>query len=326
MKIVVLDGYTTNPGDLSWSKFEELADITVYERTPLEMVAARIGDADGVITNDCHISNEVMDQCQNLKWIGVISTGVNILDLDHATDRGILVANVPAYSTDSVAQLTISLLLEICNHVKTHSDAVSAGKWSRSQDFSFTLTPQIELAGKTFGIVGFGNISRRVAKIVEALGMNVVISTNHPDNTFSNEQIRFGSLDEVLSHSNVISLHCPLNDSNREMINQETISKMKDNVILLNTARGGLINEQDLAQALRSKKIFAAGLDVLSTEPPPENHPLIGLENCFITPHMGWITKEARIRLLDTALENLKSYLRGGFLNCLNPKAVMGKK
>lgn len=326
MKIVVLDGFTTNPGDLSWSGFEELADITIYDRTPEELVAARIGDAEGVITNDCKISNDSMDKCPNLKWIGAISTGVNMLDLNHATARGILVANVPAYSTDSVAQLTISLLLEICNQVKRHSDAVSAGEWSRAEDFCFTLTPQIELMGKTLGIIGYGNISRRVTKIAEALGMKVVISTNYPDSGFSNEQIRFGSLEEVLCQSDVISLHCPLKDSNREMINRETIAKMKDGVILLNTARGGLINEQDLAQALLSKKIYAAGLDVLSSEPPKEDHPLIGLENCFITPHMGWITKEARMRLLHTALKNLKSYLNGGHLNCLNVEAVLGNR
>lgn len=326
MKIVILDGYTTNPGDLSWSGFEELADITVYDRTPEELVADRIGDAEGVITNDCNISNTDMDKCPNLKWIGAISTGVNMLDLSHATARGILVANVPAYSTDSVAQLTISLLMEICNHVKIHSDAVSAGEWSHAADFCFTLTPQIELMGKTLGIVGYGNISRRVAKIAEALGMKVVISTNYPDSGFSNGQIRFGSLEEVLCHSDVISLHCPLKENNREMINRETIAKMKDGVILLNTARGGLVNELDLAQALRSKKIYAAGLDVLSSEPPKEDHPLIGLENCIITPHMGWITKEARMRLLHTALENLKSYLNGGHLNCLNAEEVFGNR
>lgn len=320
MKIVILDGYTINPGDLSWSGLEKYGELTVYERTPKELIVSRIGNAEAVMTSKCVLTAEVLCQCPNLKWIGVLATGINMVDLEYASTRGIPVTYIPAYSTDSVAQFTFSLLLEICNQVKVHDDAVNAGQWQNAKDFCFCLTPQMELAEKTFGIIGFGNIGRRVAKIAEAYGMRVLIASNYPDPAFETENIVFVSLEELFSTSDVVSLHCPLTDSNRGFINQATISKMKDSVILLNTSRGPLINEEDLAQALKSGKVSAAGLDVLSMEPPGQDNPLIGLPNCIITPHIAWITKESRTRLIDIAVSNLESWLAGENINCVNSK------
>lgn len=320
MKIVILDGYTINPGDLSWSPFERFGELIVYERTPNELIAPRIGDADIVLTSKCLITDHVMSQCPNLKYVGILATGINMVDLNYAAANGIQVTNIPAYSTDSVAQFTISLLLEICNHVKKHSDAVSSGAWHQSKDFCFCLTPQTELSGKTLGIIGFGNIGKKVAGIAEALGMNVIISSSHPDDSFATNHIRFVSQEQLYSSSDIISLHCPLTENNTGFINHDTISKMKDGVILLNTSRGPLIQENDLAEALQSGKVYAAGLDVLSVEPPKKDHPLIGLENCIITPHIAWITKESRTRLIDMAVLNLKSYLTGESINCVYSK------
>lgn len=308
MKIVILDGYTINPGDLSWAALEKYGELTVYERTPKELIVPRIGDAEVVMTSKCVLSAEVLSQCPNLKWIGILATGINMVDLEYASSRGIPVTNIPAYSTESVAQFTLSLLLEICNRIGIHHEAVREGQWQVSKDFCFCLTPQIELAGKTFGIVGFGNIGKRVAKIAEMFGMKVLITSSYPDPSFETANISFTSLKGLFETSDVISLHCPLTESNRGFINRETISKMKDGVILLNTSRGPLINEEDLAEALKSGKVFAAGLDVLSVEPPPkEGNPLIGLSNCIITPHIAWITKESRTRLINTAVANLEA-------------------
>lgn len=317
MKIVILDGHTINPGDLSWDKLKEYGELTVYERTPKELIVTRIGNAEIVLTSKCVLTAEVMAQCPNLKWIGILATGINMVDLEYASAHHIPVTNIPAYSTDSVAQFTFSLLLEICNQVKVHSDAVHAGEWKNAKDFCFCLTPQKELAEKTFGIVGFGNIGKRIAKIAEAFGMNVLITSNYPDPAFATENISFASLDELFAVSDVISLHCPLTKDNRGFINHSAISKMKNGVILLNTSRGPLIQEEDLAEALKSGKVFAAGLDVLSVE-PPKNNPLIGLSNCVIAPHIAWITKESRTRLIDTAVNNLESYLAGKNINCVN--------
>lgn len=318
MKIVILDGYTINPGDLSWSRLGQYGELTVYEGTPAELIASRIGDAEVVMTSKCVLTAEVLSQCPNLAWIGILATGINMVDLEYAASRGIPVANIPAYSTDSVAQFTFSLLLEICNRVGVHDRAVHSGQWQSSKDFCFRLTPQMELAGKTIGVIGFGNIGKRVAKMAEAFGMKVLIASSYPDPAFATENISFASLEKLLSSSDVISLHCPLTENNRGMINRETISKMKDGAILLNTSRGPLINEEDLASALKSGKVFAAGLDVLSVEPPRDGNPLIGLPNCVITPHIAWITKESRVRLIDTAVANLESYLSGENANCVN--------
>lgn len=318
MKIVILDGYTINPGDLSWSEIEKLGELTVYDRTPQDLITSRIGEAEIVLTSKCLINEKVIDQCPNLKYIGILATGFNIIDLNYARAHGIMVTNIPSYSTESVAQHTIALLLEICNHVKEHSDGVNDGQWHLSKDFCLYLTPQMELMGKTMGIFGFGNIGKRVAKIAEAFGMKVIITSEYPDNDFATENIQFVSQEQLYKTSDVISLHCPLTENNKGFINQESISKMKNGVIILNTSRGPLINEEDLAEALKSNKVFAAGLDVLSVEPPKGVNPLIGLENCVITPHVAWTTKESRVRLMEIALSNLESYLNGGHLNCLN--------
>lgn len=318
MKIVILDGYTINPGDLSWSGLEKYGELTVYERTPKELILSRIGDAEIVMTSKCVLTAEILSQCPNLNYIGILATGINMVDLGYAASHNILVTNIPAYSTDSVVQFTFSLLLEICNQVKAHDAAVRSGQWQKSKDFCFSLTPQMELAGKTFGIIGYGNIGKRVAKAAEAFGIKVLIASNFPDPAFETESITFVALDELFAASDVISLHCPLTDSNKGFINRAAISKMKDGVILLNTSRGPLINEEDLAQALKSGKVFAAGLDVLTVEPPGDDDPLIGLPNCIITPHIAWITRESRTRLIDIAVSNLKAWLAGENSNCVN--------
>lgn len=318
MKIVILDGSTINPGDLSWEKLKQYGELTVYGRTPEELVIPRIGDAEIIMTSKCILSAEVLSQCPNLKWIGILATGINMVDLEYATAHKILVTYIPAYSTDSVAQFTFSLLFEICNQVGVHSGAVHSGKWQSSEDFCFCLTPQMELAGKTFGIIGYGNIGKKVALIAEAFGMKVLIASNYPDPEFETDRISFVSLDQLFAKSDVISLHCPLTEDNRGFINQSSISKMKSGVILLNTSRGPLVQEEDLAQALKSGKVFAAGLDVLSAEPPRAGNPLIGLPNCIITPHIAWITYESRTRLIDTAINNLEAYLAGKNVNCVN--------
>ena len=318
MKIVILDGQTINPGDLSWDALKKYGELTVYERTPKELIVSRIRDAEAVLTSKCILSAEVLSQCPNLKYIGVLATGINMVDLECAAARRITVTYIPAYSTDSVAQFTFSLLLEICNHVKLHSDAVHSGKWQTSEDFCFRLTPQMELAGKTFGIIGYGNIGRKAARIAEALGMNVVIASKYPDPGFETENISFVTLEELYKQSDVISLHCPLTEENRGFINSSSISKMKDGVILLNTSRGPLITDDDLAQALKSGKVAAAGLDVLTAEPPRNGNPLIGIPNCIITPHIAWITKESRTRLIETAGSNLEAFLNGEKINCVN--------
>lgn len=317
MKIVILDGHTINPGDLSWDRLKEYGELAVYERTPGDLIGSRIGDAEIVMTSKCVLSAEVMAQCPNLKYIGVLATGINMVDLEYAEKHRIMVTNVPAYSTDSVAQLTFSLLLEVCNQVGQHSNAVHAGKWECAKDFCFCETPQTEVAGKTLGVIGFGNIGKRVAKIAEAFGMEVLIASNYPDPAFAAENISFVSMEDLYQRSDIISLHCPLTENNRGFINQSTISRMKDGVILLNTSRGPLINESDLAASLKSGKVYAAGLDVLSAEPPADN-PLTKLSNCIITPHIAWITKESRIRLINTVVANLESFLAGKNINCVN--------
>ncbi len=312
MKFVILDGYSINPGDLSWGSLEDHGELAVFERTPKELVAQRIGNSDAVFTSKCVLSKEVLSQCPNLKYIGVLATGVNMVDLAYAHSRGIIVSNIPAYSTDSVAQFTFSLLFEICNHIGIHNEAVHAGSWQSSKDFCLCLTPQIELAGKTLGIIG-----KCVAKMAEAFGMKVLISTSYPDPYYANEGISFVSLDELFASSDIITLHCPLTQENTRLINKHTLGKMKDSVILLNTSRGPLIDEGALAEALKSGKVFAAGLDVLSIEPPIHDNPLIGLKNCIITPHIAWITRESRSRLIETAVSNLESWLAGEPINCV---------
>ena len=304
-KIIVLDGAVENPGDLSWDDLAALGDLTVYDYTAPEDVISRIGDASIILTNKTVISADVMAACPNLRYIGVLATGYNVIDIAEAKKRGIIVANVPAYSTPTVAQLTMALLLEIALHVGHHSRVVHEGKWSACRDFAFWDYPLMELAGKTFGIVGYGSIGKAVAKLAQAFGMKVLAYSRHGAEDFHTE------LDELYAKADIVSLHCPLTAENTGMINKETIAKMKDGVIILNTARGGLINEADLREALLSGKVYAAASDVTCKEPINADSPLLGLDNMIITPHIAWAATEARQRLLSVAIDNVRQYLCG---------------
>ena len=304
-KIIILDGGVANPGDLSWDDLAALGDLTVYDYTAPEDVISRIGDASIILTNKTVISANVISACPNLRYIGVLATGYNVVDIAEAKKRGIIVANVPAYSTPTVAQLTMALLLEIALHVGHHSRVVHEGKWSACRDFAFWDYPLMELAGKTFGIVGYGSIGKAVAKLAQAFGMKVLAYSRHGAEEFHTE------LDELYAKADIVSLHCPLTAENTGMINKETIAKMKDGVIILNTARGGLINEADLREALLSGKVYAAASDVTCKEPINADSPLLGLENMIITPHIAWAATEARQRLLSVAIDNVRQYLCG---------------
>ncbi|MCU6698190.1 D-2-hydroxyacid dehydrogenase [Laedolimicola ammoniilytica] len=320
MKIVVLDGYTENPGDLSWSRLEELGEFIVYDRSSLtdeDEAISRIGEAEIVITNKTPITKRVLDSCPSIRYIGVLATGYNVVDYTYAAKKGIPVTNVPGYGTDTVAQFTFALLLEICHHVAHHSEAVHAGRWEQSPDFCFCDYPQIELAGKTMGIIGFGRIGQKVGTIAKAFGMKVL--AHSPHEYASGKAIgTYVNLDTLLAESDVISLHCPLFPETEGIINQATIAKMKDGVILLNNGRGPLVVEQDLADALNSGKIRAAAVDVVSAEPIKGDNPLLTAKNCFITPHIAWATKEARQRIMDCAVNNVKAFLSGAPENVVN--------
>ena len=309
MKIVVLDGYAANPGDLSWAPLEALGELTVYDRTPADQVAARIADAELVLTNKTVLTRELIAGAKELKYIGVLATGYNVVDVAAAAELGVVVTNIPAYSTDSVAQLVFALLLEICHNVGHHSQAVHAGRWSANQDFCFWDTPLIELAGKTMGIVGYGRIGHKVAEIARCFGMNVIAWTRTPRDP------ECVSLDELLSRSDVISLHCPLFPETQNLINRDTIAKMKDGVILINTSRGPVVNDADLRAALDSGKVYAAGADVSTVEPIPADSPLLGAKNMVLTPHIAWATFEARERLMDIAVKNVEAFLAGTPVN-----------
>ena len=308
MKIVILDGYTENPGDLSWSGFEKLGDLTVYDRTCAEQIVERIGNSDIVITNKTPITADTIENCPSIKYIGVLATGYNVVDVVKAKEKDIPVSNIPSYGTNAVAQFTIALLLEICHQIGHHSQVVKAGKWEASPDFCFWDYPLIELDGKTLGIVGFGRIGQAMARIAKALGMNIIV---YDENPIPSEIADHVNLDEVLCKSDVISLHCPLTPSTKEIINKNSINKMKDGVILLNSSRGPLIAEQDLADALNAGKVYAAGLDVVSVEPIKKDNPLLAAKNCYITPHIAWAPKESRQRLMDTAVANAEAFIRG---------------
>ncbi len=318
MKIVILDGYTVNPGDLSWDGLKEFGDLTVYDRTPKDLptILSRISDAEIVLENKMNMSREVMDGCPNLKYIGELATGYNNVDIAAAKEKGIVVSNIPSYSTQSVAQLAFALLLEICHHTAHHNDLVHQGEWTSCPDSMFYdhTYPLIELCGKTLGIIGFGQIGQSVARIARAMGMNV-ITYSRTVREEGKALAEYVSLDELFERSDVISLHCPLFPETKGIINADNIAKMKDGVIILNTSRGPLINEQDLADALKSGKVYAAGMDVVSVEPMQADNPLLSAPNCFITPHMAWMTKEARIRLIDIAVNNLRAFLDGKPIN-----------
>ena len=308
-KIVILDGGVANPGDLSWEPLAALGELTVYDYTAPQDVIARIGDAPVILTNKTVISAEVMAACPNLRYIGVLATGYNVVDIQEAKKRGIIVTNVPAYSTPTVAQFTMALLLEICLHVGHHSRVVHEGKWSACRDFAFWDYPLMELQGKTMGIVGYGSIGKEVAKVAQAFGMKVLAYSRHGAEDFHTE------LDELYAQADIVSLHCPLTAENTGMINAATIAKMKDGVIILNTARGGLINEGDLREALLSGKVYAAASDVTCREPINADSPLLGLPNMIITPHIAWAATEARQRLLSVAIDNVRQYLAGNVQN-----------
>lgn len=320
MKIVILDGYAENPGDLSWDGLRALGELTVYDRTPLDdeqEIIRRIGDAQVVYTNKTPITRAVLEACPGLRFISVLATGYNIVDCAAAREKGIPVSNVPAYGTASVGQFTIALLLEICHHVGHHSDAVHAGRWEHSVDYCFWDHPLIELAGKTIGIIGFGRIGRQTGRIAKAMGMQVL--------AYSRSQCEEGcaiaeyvNLDTLLAQSDVISLHCPLFPETQGIIDREAIAKMKDGVILLNTSRGQLIVEQDLADALNSGKVYAAGVDVVSAEPICGDNPLLTAKNCIITPHIAWAPRESRQRIMECSEENLKGWLAGAPVHVVN--------
>ena len=320
MKIVILDGYTENPGDLSWDALAALGELTVYDRssrTDQQEAIDRIGDAEIVITNKTPMTRAVLDACPSVRFIGVLATGYNVVDTACARERGIPVSNVPAYGTAAVGQFTIALLLEICHHVAHHSETVFAGKWEHCPDFCYWDYPLIELDGKIMGIIGFGRIGQATGRIARALGMRVLATGSRP--CPEGEAIaEYTDLDTLLANSDVIALHCPLFPETAGIINRETIAKMKDGVILLNSARGGLVVEQDLADALNSGKVAAAGLDVVSTEPIQGDNPLLKAKNCIITPHIAWGSKESRQRIMDCTVKNVQAFLAGKPVNTVN--------
>ena len=319
MKIVVLDGYCENPGDLSWDPVAQHGEITVYDRTPDEPaeVIRRIGDADILVANKNTISAEVLDGCKNLKYIAVQATGYNVVDVAAARERGIPVSNVPTYGTAAVAQHTIALLLEICNRVGHHDRAVKEGRWENCPDWCFWDYPLMELDGKTMGIIGFGKIGQTTGRLAKAFGMKVLAAGSRPTDA-GREIAEYVEIDEVLAQSDVISLHCPLFPNTKDIICKENIAKMKDGVIILNSSRGGLVVERDLADALNSGKVRAAAVDVVSSEPIQGNNPLLTAKNCIITPHIAWAPREARQRIMNTTAENIAAFIAGAPINVVN--------
>jgi glycerate dehydrogenase len=317
MKIVVLDGYTLNPGDLTWEGLEKLGDLIVYDRTREDKIVERIGDAEVIFINKIKITREILEQT-NVKYIGVLATGFNVVDIEAAKEKGVLVSNIPTYGTASVAQMIFALLLEICHHVGAHDAAVKSGEWTNKTDFCFWNYPLIELAGKTMGIIGYGRIGQTTGVIAQAFGMKVPAYNRHPDKSLESETLKFVELEELFSESDVISLHCPLLDSTKGIINKSSIAKMKDGVIIINTSRGPLIVEADLAEALNSGKVYAAGVDVVSVEPIEADNPLLKAKNIFITPHIAWAPIESRKRLMNIAAENLRSYINRNPENIVN--------
>ncbi len=317
MKIVMLDGYTTNPGDLSWDFLNQFGEATIYDRTPKDKILERSRQADILITNKTPITREIIDELPNLKFIALLSTGYNIVDYVYLKEKGIPVSNIPSYSTQAVAQLVMAFLLEFAVHVGQHSDSVHAGDWTNSVDFCYWKTPLFELSGKTLGIFGFGRIGKAVAECAHAFGMNVVACTprlhgNEPD------YVRFTSLDELLSVSDAVTLHCPLTPETEGLVNEEFIAKMKDGAYLINTSRGTVVCEDALASALNSGKLAGAGLDVLSTEPPKAENPLLTAKNCFITPHIAWAAFETRERLISIFRSNIEAFVNGKPQNVVN--------
>ena len=320
MKIVVLDGYTENPGDISWAPIEALGEVTVYDRTAYEespLIAERIGNADVIVINKTPISKATIDKCPNLKAIAVLATGYNVVDYEYAKEKGIPVMNVPVYGTDNVSQFAVSLLLEVCSHIGHHSDSVHAGEWAANADWCYWHYPMIEVSGKTAGIIGLGRIGVNTAKILKAMNVNV-IAYDAFQSEAGKEVAEYVELDELLAKSDFIFLHCPLFPSTQGIINKENIAKMKDGVIIINNSRGPLIVEQDLYDALESGKVAAAAVDVVSTEPIKADNVLLKAKNCIITPHISWATKEARERIMQTTADNVESVIKGAPQNVVN--------
>lgn len=319
MKIVVLDGYTLNPGDLSWAGIEKFGEVTVYDRTAPGEIRDRLAGAEIVFTNKTPLTREHFAANPQIRFVGVLATGYNVVDIAAARERGIPVCNIPTYGTMAVAQFATALMLELCHRVGRHADSVKAGDWSRGNDFCYWLNPLIELDGKTLGIVGFGRIGQAFGRIAQALGMKILAVDDYPDRQLESDTLRYTTLDDLYANADVISLHCPLFDNNRGMIDKAAIGKMKPGVLILNTSRGPLINEADLAEALKTGHVAGAALDVLSSEPPSPSNPLLSAPNCIVTPHIAWATKEARTRLMNIATDNLSAFLKGAAQNVVNP-------
>lgn len=318
MKIVVLDGYAANPGDISWEPWSEVGELTVYERTAPEELLERAAGADALLTNKVIINADTMAKLPELKYIGVLATGYNVVDIPAAKARGIIVTNIPAYSTNSVAQMVFAHLLNIAQHVGAHSQAVCEDRWQNNKDFCFWDSPLIELADLKIGIVGFGNTGSATARIADSFGMKVLTFSSKSQDQLPPYVTKSNSIDDLFKECDVISLHCPLTESTKHLVNAERLSLMKSSAIIINTGRGPLINDQDLADALNAGKIYAAGVDVLTQEPPRDGNPLIGARNCYITPHIAWATAAARVRLQNIALDNIKAFAAG------KPQNVIG--
>ena len=312
MNIVVTDGYTLNPGDLNWSAIEQYGKLTVYERTPVEAIISKCKHANIILTNKVPFDKTAIEQLPQLQLISVTATGYNIIDITAAKEKGITVCNAPAYGTASVAQHTFALMLELTNGVGVHAASVAAGEWERCKDFAYTKIPLIELAGKTLGIIGFGNIGEQVARIAAAFGMKIIYNSPALKNT---TVAQYATLETVFAESDIVSLHCPLKTDNQQFVNQSLLQLMKPTAFLINTARGQLINEQDVADALNNGVIAGAGLDVLSMEPPLPGNPLLKAKNCIITPHIAWMSKEARERIMDITAKNIAGFLKGKLVN-----------
>ncbi len=318
MKITVLDGYTLNPGDLSWEPLKQYGELSVYDRTSKSETVIRAADSEILLTNKTVLDSETIKQLPQLKYIGILATGTNVVDMEAATQAGITVTNIPAYSTPSVAQLTFALILELCHQTAKHSKSVHAGEWSSNQDFCYQLSPLVELSGKTMGIVGFGQIGQECAKIASAFGMKILFTARNQKEIPHGMDAKQTDLETLLQSSDVVSLNCPLTPQTENLICKETLSLMKKSALLINTGRGPLVNEADLANALQNSQIAGYGADVLSTEPPQTDNPLIGTPHAVITPHIAWKTLEARSRLMETAISNVKAFVSGKIINQVN--------
>lgn len=318
MKIVVLDGYALNPGDISWDEIRTLGEMEIYDRTPKDLIIERAGDAEIILLNKTPLSRDILEKLDKVRFVGVLATGYDVVDTIAARERGILVTNIPAYSTESVAQLVFALLLEICHHVGDHNRSVQSGEWAASKDYSYWKYPLMELSGKTLGIIGVGRIGQSASAIAQAFGLHVVAFNRSRNSALENDRFRYVTLDQLYAQSDIITLHCPLSEETRGLINAESIAKMKNGVILINTSRGGLVVESDLAAALHAGKVYGAGVDVVSVEPIRSDNPLLGAPNCIITPHIGWAPVEARKRLMTILAENIQQFLAGTPVNVVN--------